>query len=466
MSAEYWTTVTIQKLIEDGVIIAHKDGNHGSNYPRTSEFGDDGVPFLTAKLLDEAGNIDLKNAPRLSNKKADKFKFGFIETNDVLLSHNATVGRVAVVPKVNERVLIGTSLTHYRLDETRLLPKYLAAYFSGVPFQNQLASVMSQTTRNQVPITSQRKLSVVVPPIGEQKRIADVLGVFDDKIRTNRQINQTLEGMAQAVFKSWFVDFEPTRAKIAAKVNGQDPEQAAMTVISGKTVEQLNTLPFEQIETLKSTAALFPETLESSELGELPDGWDVGTLNDLCDLNKLSWTKKNAPTEVLYVDLANTKYGVIEDVQYYSWEDAPSRAKRILSAGDVIVGTVRPGNRSFALIGDTQEQLTASTGFAVLSPKKTAYIGFLYIASVSDKNIDRLAHLADGGAYPAVRPDVVTAMDIALPPDIIIERFNEVVSVLFEKRNANLNSEKALKEIRDTLLPKLLSGELEVSNAH
>lgn len=181
---------SIGELIERGAIQLHKDGNHGSNYPRANEFGEDGIPFLTAKLIDDAtGRIDFPNAPRLNAKKAKKLNFGWIEENDVLLSHNATVGRVAIVPPLHEPVLIGTSLTCFRLDQTKILPRYLAAFFQGVDFQNQLAAVMSQTTRNQVPITSQRKLEIEVPEIHTQCRIASILGSLDDKIELNRRMN-------------------------------------------------------------------------------------------------------------------------------------------------------------------------------------------------------------------------------------------------------------------------------------
>ncbi|MEY4587942.1 MAG: hypothetical protein RL497_18 [Pseudomonadota bacterium] len=181
MSVDTRSMTTIGQLIKDGVIVAHKDGNHGSNYPRANEFGDTGVPFLSAKLLDDSGNIDFRCAPRLNIEKAKKITFGYIETDDVLLSHNATVGRVAVVPNINEKMLIGTSLTHFRLNKEKLLPEYLAAFFSGKNFQNQLAAVMSQTTRNQVPITSQRNLSIFVPRIEDQRCIANILGSLDKK---------------------------------------------------------------------------------------------------------------------------------------------------------------------------------------------------------------------------------------------------------------------------------------------
>ena len=123
----FTSRVKIEDLINNGSILVHKDGNHGAKYPRTEEFGEVGVPFLTAKLLDSSGNIDLLNAPRLATEKAKKFTFGFVQTEDVLLSHNATVGRVAVMPQVAEPILIGTSLTHFRLDKSKILPTYLAA---------------------------------------------------------------------------------------------------------------------------------------------------------------------------------------------------------------------------------------------------------------------------------------------------------------------------------------------------
>src|SRR5690554_6423223 len=281
-----WPRFTIGTLIEKGIIKAHKDGNHGSKYPRSSEFGTTDVPFLTAKLLDETGDIDFDNAPRLADEKAEGFTFGFIETDDVLLSHNATVGRVAIVPHIEERVLIGTSLTHFRLDSDRLLPQYLAAYFSGRDFQNQLASVMSQSTRNQVPITSQRKLTIVLPPIEAQRVIANSLGYLDNKRRLNHQINQSLEQMALAIFKSWFVDFEPVKAKIAALEAGGSEEDAllaAMQAISGKDEAQLPRLQAEQPEQyaeLRATAELFPSAMQDSELGEIPEGWYLSTIGD------------------------------------------------------------------------------------------------------------------------------------------------------------------------------------------
>lgn len=302
----------------------------------------------------------------------------------------------------------------------------------------------------------------------DREKLGKWISVYDSKIELNRQTNQTLEQIAKAMFKSWFVDFDPVRAKIAANVAGENAQRAAMAVISGKNQAELDLLQQQhlaQYQQLQAIAALFPDHLIDSELGEIPEGWEVGDLNKLAHLNVHSWTKKSEPEDIFYVDLANTKNGVIENTQYYCWSDAPSRAKRILMEGDTIVGTVRPGNRSFAFIGKDEKQLTGSTGFAVLSPKEFFYREYLYLVATSDESIDRLAHLADGGAYPAVRPDVVTSLTAIRASELIFKAFSRLVKPLFDKRQENLKSQLIYSDLRDSLLPKLLSGELSIDTS-
>jgi type I restriction enzyme S subunit len=177
-----------------------------------------------------------------------------------------------------------------------------------------------------------------LPELLEQRAIAHILRTLDDKIELNRRMNETLEAMARALFKSWFVDFEPVRAKAEGRHPG---------------------LP-------KHLADLFPARLVSSEPGEIPEGWEEGTLAGFASLNPEAWSIDTRPTVINYVDLANTKWGKIEVVTTYAREDAPSRAQRVLRPGDTIVGTVRPGNGSYAHIAE--DRLTGSTGFAVLRP--------------------------------------------------------------------------------------------------
>ncbi len=285
-------------------------------------------------------------------------------------------------------------------------------------------------------------ISIPIYSIKEQRRIAHVLGTLDDKIENNRKTAKTLEAMAQAIFKSWFVDFDPVRAKMA----GEPPESIC-----------------KRLKLTPEILDLFPDRLVDSELGEIPEGWEITTLTALSTLNTESWTKAARPRLINYVDLSNTKWGRIESVTIYTQEDAPSRAQRILRPDDTIVGTVRPGNGSFALI--TENGLTGSTGFAVLRPKKTIYAAFVYLAVTAKENIQSLAHLADGGAYPAVRPEVVAATQVVKPCDESLATFSTLTSVLIRKFATIERQIRTLVALRDTLLPKLISGEIRVPEA-
>ncbi len=286
---------------------------------------------------------------------------------------------------------------------------------------------------------------IALPPIEEQRAIAHILGTLDDKIELNRWMNETLEAMARTLFKAWFVDFEPVRAKLEGR---------------WQRGQSLPGLPAHLFD-------LFPDRLVESELGEIPEGWTVGTLADYSSLNPESWSKKGTPDEIEYVDLANTKRGTIETAARLPWAEAPSRAQRILRTGDTIVGTVRPGNGSFALI--STDGLTGSTGFAVLRPNKHIFRDFVFVAATSAENIERLSHLADGAAYPAVRPDVVLASPVPIPEstslDGIIKSFSDTVGNWVDLIEHNKRECQNLAQLRDTLLPKLISGELRIVDA-
>lgn len=276
-----------------------------------------------------------------------------------------------------------------------------------------------------------------LPEITEQNAISKVIDSIDERIDHNRALAANLEAIARRLFKSWFVDFDPVRAKAA----GGKP--AGLT---------------------DDIAALFPEQFVSSELfGEIPDGWNTGTLSDICKLNPESWTAKKHPDVLRYIDLSNVKSGSIEETTLYQWEKSPSRARRVLSSGDTIVGTVRPGNRSFALI-DT-DGLTCSTGFAVLRPCHRHQREYLYLAATADDEIDRLAHLADGAAYPAVRPDVVTDAKVVIPNDDVLKQFSIITSPLFEQIAICHEEVLVLSSLRECLLLLLISGKLPIEDA-
>lgn len=263
-------------------------------------------------------------------------------------------------------------------------------------------------------------------------------------------MNETLEAMAQALFKSWFIDFDPVIDN-AILAGNPIPEE-----LKAKAEKRRNILQ-ENKENSQFTIhhSLFPNSFtQTEELGWVPEGWEVTAISDLAELNPESWSKKNAPEKVTYLDLSNVKNGNITESIEYNFSDAPSRARRILRQHDTIIGTVRPGNRSYSYIQDAG--YTGSTGFAVLRPRNNINRAFTYLALTQDENIDNFAHLADGAAYPAIKPEVVANTIIAQPSENILISFEVVVAPLLLKLGNHQCLSKELCKLRNVLLTKLI----------
>jgi len=407
---------------------------------KSQDYTDFGRFVLRTLNIDDSGRITRDSAAYISEEKAKEYERFELEPWDTLfVMVGATLGKVGLIKESDLPALLNQNMWVVRAKKERVNPRYLH-YAFGLTSKSLLGWA-SGAARDFVRRDDFRKMHLHLPARPQQDQIAHILGTLDDKIELNRRINETLEAIARAIFKSWFVDFDPVRAK----ASGEPPESICRRL--GFTPDLL---------------ALFPDRLVDSELGEIPDGWNVCSIADHCYLNAVSWTAKTLPAEVHYVDLANAKNGVISEVQVLSSSAAPSRARRVLRAGDTIIGTVRPGNRSFALIGDGSPQLTGSTGFAVLSPKRLELRELVYFLSTSDENIDRLSRLADGAAYPAVRPEVVSAGICVAPAPGVIDAFHGAIAAMIDCQMAQQISSSTLAATRDALLPKLLSGELRV----
>ena len=169
---------TLQDLIEKGFITYHLDGNHGGDYPRSEEFVESGIPYISANCIVH-GEIDFAKAKYLTPERAGKLRKGIAQNEDVLFAHNATVGPTVVLHTDEEKVILGTSLTAYRCNQEEIMPNYLKAYMLSNGFVRQYSSEMKQTTRNQVPITAQKKYQFLIPPIEEQKQFTDVVNQID-----------------------------------------------------------------------------------------------------------------------------------------------------------------------------------------------------------------------------------------------------------------------------------------------
>ena len=315
-----------------------------------------------------------------------------------------------LLKKIPENFLASTGFAVIRGKGERARTDFIYWFLGQNPVVENLHTIAEHSTSTYPSIRPAdiKRLTLSLPPLREQCAIAQVLGAFDDKIELNRRMSETLDEAVRTLFKSWFVD--------------------------------------------------------SRKLGADQDSHPLsGNLNEYASLNPESWSETDRPEDVAYIDLSNTKWGRIEKVERYRWQDAPSRARRVVRPGDTIVGTVRPGNGSFALIG--QEGLTASTGFGVLRPTADFDAQFVWCAATSKENIKRLAHLADGGAYPAVPASAIAATPVVLADATTRRKFSDLTAPLVANYLASGDEARILAELRDTLLPKLLSGEIRIRDA-
>lgn len=264
---------------------------------------------------------------------------------------------------------------------------------------------------------SLKRIPVRLPPLAVQRRIASILGAYDDLIEVNRRRIAVLEEMARRLFEEWFVHFRfPGHAGTAAAADS------------------------------------------------LPRGWRRGKLADAAAINGAAVRPADAPDRIGYIDIASVSPGTIENVAWMSFESAPGRARRRVKDGSVIWSMVRPNRRSFALVLDPEPDTIASTGFAVLDAK-TVPMAYLYQWVTQDSFVAYLSANATGAAYPAVTATVFERADIVLPPADLMRRFAALAEPQLRLAGKLKVSNSVLAGSRDLLLPRLISGDLPVAAA-
>jgi type I restriction enzyme S subunit len=338
-----------------------------------------------------------------------------------------------------KKYIMGNSMLRVKCNPDVLMPEYLYYWLSSVDGQNYLFSRVSQVgvPQLQTPLKTLREAALPIPPLPVQRGIANILGSLDDKIELNRRMNETLEAMARAVFRSWFVDFDPVRAK----VDGRNPEGMDA-----------------------ATAKLFPDKFEDSPIGPIPKGWRVGCVSDIAETNVWTLSKTDHLPHIDYVEISEVSRGQVGAVVRYERGSEPSRARRRVKNGDTVLSTVRPDRGAYFLAISPAESLIVSTGFAVLTPR-SPYWSFLHSVVTQEEFGVELGRLADGGAYPAVRPEVIASQPVVIPNEAVEAAFHRTAEKLFLLAAENRKQSSTLTAIRDALLPKLLSGEVSVPDA-
>jgi type I restriction enzyme, S subunit len=399
-----------------------------------------GVPYLTSKNIGN-GRLKLDNVDYISEEDFERLfsakskAVTRLKPGDLLTGIIGTFGNLYLYGE-NDRFGIASAVAILRSKQDRLFPRYLYYYVTSSLFQGIHQAFMGGSVQGYTNLPTIRRLPIILPPLAEQKAIAAVLGALDDKIELNRRMNATLEAVARALFQSWFVDFDPVRAKL----DGRPP--AALD---------------------PATAALFPEHFAHGEHDMLPVGWRHAAIEAVCAINAWTLGKNHNFEKLEYIEISEVSRGNIANIGTYERGDEPSRARRRLRHGDTVLSTVRPDRGSYFLALNPPENRIASTGFAVLTPTKVPW-SFMHAGMTQPQVSDHLGQMADGGAYPAVRPETIGAIQVALPNEPkILEAFHRTCVPLFEQAEANRTQSRTLATLRDTLLPKLLSGELPVA---
>jgi len=453
MGSDNETTFTFQQLI-DGGVLEIGDGYRAKN----NELGGNGPIFLRAGHVNDS-HIDFEGVEKFHSLDVDKLRPKMARIGDTIITTKGnSTGRTSFVTERMPHFVYSPHLSYWRSKNKNLIASGFLRYWSrSSEFQSQLMGMKTSTDMAPyLSLTDQKRLKITLLPIIEQRAIAHLLGSLDDKIELNRRMNETLEGMAQALFKSWFVDFDPVIDNAIAAGNPipeelADRAEVRHAALANGTANRAAAKPFP---------AGFQQT---EEMGWIPRGWKIAKMTEVADLNPEAWSSTNHPDRVSYIDLGNVKDGRIGEIIEYDFEAAPSRARRVMREDDTVIGTVRPGNRSFAYIHESN--LTGSTGFAVLRPKHPKSRAFVYFCLTQDEVIGYFAHLADGGAYPAIRPDVVGNYLTPLCDSELIETFDQQCYPMIQKTGRNQRQALSLTKLRDTLLPKLISGELRIPDA-
>ena len=353
----------------------------------------------------------------VTSEKASELGGANLEPNDLVFPHRGAIGEVGIVPDDGECYVLSSSLMKLKCHREKADPKFIFYFFKSEMGRFELLKNSSQVGTPGIgqPLTSLKGIRLKLPPIEEQKRIAGVLGALDDRIALLRETNATLEAIAQALFKSWFVDFDP----VHAKARGEPPQGMD-----------------------DATAALFPDSFEESELGMIPKGWRVGKIEDLMEL---AYGKALKATDRICGPIP--VYGSGGITGYHN--------KSLVDGSSIIVG--RKGTVG-SLYWEDRPFFPIDTVFYVRTSKPLTYCYYLLkTLGLEDMNTD--------GAVPGLNRNNVYRLQFAFPSDDTLLAFDKIVSALRNRIYSNNEQAQTLAQVRDTLLPKLISGQLRLPEA-
>ncbi|EHY0083588.1 restriction endonuclease subunit S [Salmonella enterica] len=361
------------------------------------------------------------------------------------------------------------------LDNSAVNVKWL--YFRIKYVTSELQSMSVGTATKFLTKKILDSFEIELPTFEEQTYQAQILWALQDKLANHEAINQTLEQMAQALFKSWFVDFEPVKAKMAALEAGgsqEDATRAAMTAISGKDADALVVFAREhpeQYAELKTTAELFPSAMQDSEQGEIPEGWSLGNIKNSIDIiNGYAFKSPDYTSEGVFVLRtknfhSNHYVERLDDDVFLPRSFLKEYSKYNCEPYDYHMVMVGASIGHSAIIYPHSLPALRNQNMWCFRPKKTSFVGKAYTKTILDKIIGELKGFASGSAREFFRKGDFENKEIVLANKELHDFFEILCFPYIEMQGALCAQSEHLSQLRDTLLPKLLSGEITLPEA-
>lgn len=406
---------------------------------RATEYVPHGTPVVAVKNIGDNALLHHNDIPRIDEATRQRLSKYELQLGDILFGRKGGIERRALVRQPEVGWLQGSDCIRLRSLTPDIDPIYLS-YVFGTPQHREWITRNAQGAT--MPSLNQEileRVPVPLPPLPEQKAIAHILGTLDDKIEMNRQMNETLDALAQAIFRSWFVDFDPVWAKREGRSTGLEP----------------------------ALAALFPDSFVDSELGEIPAGWEVGTIGDLVTVVGGGTPSTKNPDYweggIHYFATPKDLSGLQTEILLETERKVTDSGLTRISSGLLPVGTVLLSSR-------------APIGYRALARVPVCinqgFIGMVcdgplsnyYVLNWVRANLDVIKGNAGGTTFPEISKTNFRPILALVPQADVLQMFDQLVAPLYARIQANEEESRTLAEVRDTLLPKLVSGELRVGD--
>jgi len=407
----------------------------GGGTPSTKDTAnfDGGIPWLTPKDLSLPHGRYVSGGERtISEEGLRRSSARLMPAGTVLLSTRAPVGYVAIAA--------GEMTTNQGFRSLVLKDGFLPEFVYYWLLQNteELERHASGSTFRELSGSALKRIKIRTPPLPEQRAIAHILGTLDDKIELNRRMARTLEEMARALFKAWFVDFEPVRAKMEGR---------------WRPGESLPGLPAHLYD-------LFPDRLVDSELGPIPEGWEVGRLGDVAEHPRRGVRPSDMDAETPYIGLEHMPR---RSIALSDWGSAGAVAsnKFEFKRGEILFGKLRP---YFHKVGVAPVDGVCSTDIVVLKPRDAGWFAYLLSHVSHTAFIEFTSAGSTGTRMPRTSWSQMARYPLVLPPRNVATAFLAHVQPAVDQVLVGIHESRVLASLRDALLPKLVSGEVRVTD--